>query len=258
MTKTTNNVPKDLSDTTGLLGFLNEKNQRLVSALYLVTEYVSDHDPIKWKMRELALAIMSDISSIRQKNSINESSDCLFDASATGDRIRELVSLIDVSLSAGSVSPMNFTLLKREYLKFNSLLSKLTDSVRFDAYLLADESARLSALPAPTHRPIGQPSDVVDNLSDRRPVTRPAESQPKTKPVPLTPAVKKDSGKNGRQDLIVAGLKGRGWLSIKDISDLLPAVGLKTLQRELTDMVDKNVLKKKGQRRWSRYALVGE
>ena len=62
--------------------------------------------------------------------------------------------------------------------------------------------------------------------------------------------------KNQRQKQILDYLKGKGWLSIKDIADTLPNFSSKTVQRELLELVDKGLLKKRGERRWSRYSLI--
>lgn len=78
------------------------KIQKLTSALYLVTNFLSDSDPLKWKLRDKSLVILSQT---------NESG--LFDSAI--DSIGQLVSLIDVALIMPGVSQMNFSLLKKEF-----------------------------------------------------------------------------------------------------------------------------------------------
>ena len=56
--------------------------------------------------------------------------------------------------------------------------------------------------------------------------------------------------------LIISFLKGKDWTSIKDITDAIEGCSTKTIQRELADLVHQGVLKKKGDRRWSRYLLA--
>ena len=62
--------------------------------------------------------------------------------------------------------------------------------------------------------------------------------------------------KDARRLEIISFLKGKSWTSIKDISDAISDCSTKTIQRELADLVQKGVLKKKGDRRWSRYLLA--
>jgi hypothetical protein len=47
-----------------------------------------------------------------------------------------------------------------------------------------------------------------------------------------------------------------GQSTIKDISGKLPDLSEKTIQREITFMINQGYLIKQGERRWSRYSLV--
>jgi len=61
--------------------------------------------------------------------------------------------------------------------------------------------------------------------------------------------------KSQRQDVILGALKDRPNLTIKDFSKVIKGVSEKTIQRELLDLVDRGLVKKEGERRWSRYSL---
>ena len=61
--------------------------------------------------------------------------------------------------------------------------------------------------------------------------------------------------RNERQEIILATLKTQSNLSIKDFSKVIKDCSEKTIQRELIDLVNKGVVKKAGERRWSRYSL---
>ena len=43
--------------------------------------------------------------------------------------------------------------------------------------------------------------------------------------------------------------------SIKDISEIISDVSEKTVQRELNAMIDENIVKRQGERRWSKYSI---
>jgi predicted HTH transcriptional regulator len=62
--------------------------------------------------------------------------------------------------------------------------------------------------------------------------------------------------KNDRQDTIKSMLKGGIKLTIKDFAKNIKDCSEKTIQRELVEMVAKGVLKKEGERRWSKYFLA--
>jgi DeoR/GlpR family transcriptional regulator of sugar metabolism len=61
--------------------------------------------------------------------------------------------------------------------------------------------------------------------------------------------------KSIRQEQITNILKGQSNLTIKDFSKVIKDCSEKTIQRELIELVDKGVIKKAGERRWSRYSL---
>ena len=61
--------------------------------------------------------------------------------------------------------------------------------------------------------------------------------------------------KSERQELIITALKGQSNLTIKDFSRIIKDCSEKTIQRELLAMVDNGLIKKEGERRWSRYSL---
>ena len=62
--------------------------------------------------------------------------------------------------------------------------------------------------------------------------------------------------RSDRRDRIVGLIKERGEVGIADLLGTLKGVGGKTIQRELLAMVAEGVLKKQGERRWSRYSIV--
>ncbi len=62
--------------------------------------------------------------------------------------------------------------------------------------------------------------------------------------------------KNERQQIILDIIKEIGESSIKDISDNIKDCSEKTIQRELNTLIYDGVLKKIGERRWSKYVLA--
>ncbi len=50
-------------------------------------------------------------------------------------------------------------------------------------------------------------------------------------------------------------LEARGESTIKDISDIITDVSEKTIQRELNAMIEDNLIRREGERRWSKYLI---
>jgi DNA-binding HxlR family transcriptional regulator len=49
-------------------------------------------------------------------------------------------------------------------------------------------------------------------------------------------------------------IESRGGVTIKDIAGVLPGISTKTIQRELSSMIQDGVLTKAGERRWTVYS----
>lgn len=62
-------------------------------------------------------------------------------------------------------------------------------------------------------------------------------------------------GDNTRKMVIISHVPKGSRVSVKDIQGAIPNVSVKTLQRELSSLVESGVLKKEGVRRWTLYSL---
>lgn len=86
---------KDLTifkDSPDLL-YIYKKTEKLVSAIYLLSNFISDKEPLKWQMRETGLDLLS------QRLSAD---------------VFKLLSFLEVASVSGLISPMNYDILKYE------------------------------------------------------------------------------------------------------------------------------------------------
>lgn len=58
-----------------------------------------------------------------------------------------------------------------------------------------------------------------------------------------------------RRERIKTVLEAKGEATIKDICEVITDVSSKTIQRELNSMIEDNVVKRQGERRWSKYSM---
>ncbi len=61
--------------------------------------------------------------------------------------------------------------------------------------------------------------------------------------------------RDDRKRIIFALLKQRTDLTVKDITKSIPGFSEKTIQRELVNMVEQGVIVRKGEKRWTTYAI---
>ncbi len=256
-----------LKDNT-VFGFVVLKTERLTSALYLVTSLLSDSEPLKWKLRETSLAILSDIKKVETEHMADYGQDFVFykniDVDTLVKSINNLTALISIAVSAGTISTMNLALLKGEYQKLaDNINASVRESMRL--FMLSGYD-RQSVSPGPSaqkelaNRSYLGTGSTHKNTDQGQPFSKETKLENiKDKPTVKSTTNKLDTDfgfKNDRHDKIVSFLKDKGWLSIKDIATVVPECSMKTIQRDLSLMVDKGLLRKKGDRRWSRYTLV--
>lgn len=259
------------------LKFVYLKSKKLVQATYLVTSLISDSEPLKWKIREAVLELLSDTSLLVPVSGLSDGLSeegqisPLFKISvleAVLNRLNQVVGLLEVASAAGFASEMNLVILRNEFGQLSKNISvKLGRGLK---EIVGAEDVSQLLLEAKEKHPLGAEAGSIDhNLSEtnyraRAPLNNSLSEKLKRtnlteKDISHQETIKKDRrliNKDARRAEIITFLKGKSWTSIKDISDAISECSTKTIQRELADLVQQGILKKKGDRRWSRYALA--
>ncbi|MDB5194195.1 MAG: seg [Parcubacteria group bacterium] len=263
-----------------------KKTEKISSATYLITGFFDDKEPLKWKLRSLASDLVSvsifikDSEVLREEKTLSDIRKLMLEISA----------LFAVAKNAGLVSDMNYEILNRELDKFllalvgeGNVLAAQTSPVLSENFFFVPKELTASA---DTHikdktesgREILKDAVSASERVARETAPRPDESA-STNGFQLLPSVPKkaedsrgsskevrdanlkDFGavavkKNGRQSVIINLLKRKKEIMIKDVSPLIDGVSEKTIQRELLAMVRMGILRKEGEKRWSRYSLA--
>lgn len=253
-----------------------KKSERLMSATYLLTNLFPENDPLRSRLRELSVSLISFALSF-STGSMKGGSE---GGSSLKRIVAEMISLLDAGRTAGMISFMNHSILRAEFEKFAesfadaerktgpagnqsiAFVESKADS-RVASRVVADNPDVISAEKT-------RVGDDATGFGHRGVETRPALAETasakgnETKKDPDSiPRVayqghygiaidKKDS----RKAIILTLLKRKPFVTIKDVSNIITDCSEKTIQRELLGMVAEGVLKKEGERRWSRYALA--
>jgi DNA-binding transcriptional ArsR family regulator len=289
---------KDIQNTNGfpVLGrgveatnaLIGKKCERLATALYLVTSFLSDTEPMKARLRTLSLELVRDASNVRYGATVAGEVSVL---EAIRANIGETLSLLELAFVAGLISEMNFSILKREYgnLRDKTELKKasrdsVSDVILGNAFFSGDENVdhaqkylapkQFTVPQSSTQTSIGHTKGHTAPQVSYKEVARSMhEEGGKSAEARITPQVaqtpranKTDKGhevnkvidvaRDSRKARILKLVKDNGEVTIKDITNYFPELSEKTIQRELIAFVDSGVLKKTGERRWSRYSLA--
>ncbi|MFA6416119.1 MAG: hypothetical protein WCW56_01390 [Candidatus Paceibacterota bacterium] len=261
------------------INLLANKGQRLSRAIYLVSSFVPDQDPLKWKIRERAIELMSDAKTLGQSieksdNNGQNNLESEIVLNKLNGHLDQLLSLMDLAVAGGAISEMNFGILKQETSVLSEKVSRGIEEIASLCFVDGpDEEIRtVNGFPiSGFNRQVRTPA-IASNLTHNQGphigqvhVTAPAVSngQKSAKmisgesPSPINRArPNKSESRDNRKKTINDFVKGKSWTSIKDIATAVHGCSEKTVQRLLAEMVEEGALKKQGERRWSRYMLA--
>lgn len=240
--------------------YIQKKAEKLVEAVYLITGFVSDNEPLKWDMRKASLSILTDITTLGVANI----SDIDVRIKNIASETEKIGALLGVAKIAGFVSEMNVMILHEEYQMLASLAAAERQNPSQKNFVFSREFFTGTETPHSEAPSIGNPElskgqikDKTNNVlySTQRMVSDKSQgiSAPSVIESISTP---KKIEKNSRRDLIAELVKEKKEASIKDIVSHFSDCGEKTIQRELVVLVQTGILKKIGDRRWSRYLIA--
>ena len=249
-------------DSYGL--FVFKKTERLVRAIYLLTSLMSDTEPMKERVRELSNAMLENVIAMSeriwgeetyQKNLISA--------------ISEIFILFDIAESTKMMSKMNHQIITSELKKLadflaTSLTNYSSAKIAFEPNLFDGDynyvpDQTFKAASSTQNQNVIKKDDVIKDINTSKgqnqiSVEDKKNNQNEKMSLTKTPNLPKD--KNNRQDIILSMLKSGVKLSVKDFAMNIKDCSEKTIQRELLSLVSKGVLKKEGERRWSKYFLA--
>ena len=235
--------------------FVYKKTEKLATAVYLITNLFSDNEPMKWSLRKKVSDLLSFILGYKDIfSSVN------FDfVNNTKTLVLELVSLLEISSQSGLVSTMNFSILKQEFL---NLINTLDSSGNTNKEPINNSlSMSFFDVGRINTSPIYFPSEQSkENHVSTNHLVHTLDNQIRNKVIATEGKDfildKQVFKRSNRQNIILTLLKKKRQLTIKDISEIIKDCSEKTIQRELISFISAGVIKRTGERRWSRYSLV--
>lgn len=202
----------------------SSKGQKIAAALYVVTNHFSDTDPLKGRIRAMALSFVEHIEDGREVERV----------------AKQLLSFLTVAKIAGTISEKNAAILAHEItLAISPLRTDRSDTISN----IFDASGDSQTIPTPSKK--------FSSMS----------FMPHSSSIGHSPkSLKNDAlieNKSKRQDQILSLINTRKAVGIKDIALLFTDVSEKTIQRELLLLVEQGKITKRGSKRWSIYMAVG-
>src|SRR3989338_1149035 len=229
----------------------------LTLALYRVTDLLPQEEPLRRGIREKGGEIFAAVISTRH------SADPKGDADHAWVATEILLGYLAMARTLGCANPLNFLVLEREYRSLRDDIAveetSLKDSVRESSKGQTEKKSQperkknesVSPIKSnPSSIPLSRTSAGVDSNGVKAPPswTGVSESMP--------PRPAKTGSANDRQKAIIGHLSDKGQAKISDFYETFDGVSSKTIQRDLQDLVARNVIRKEGDKRWTIYTLV--
>jgi len=253
--------------------FMNmaKKAEKISTALYMVTDLIDPNDPIRKRIRECGVELIAETRNM----SYAFSGDIYFIIARTINKAWELVSLIEVSSSVGFMSDMNARILRNVLVEF---ISSLRDKQKRESFTkledlkigesLADQIS-LSKKLFDIDEDIYKRQSIKDTNNEMS-FIKTEKKAPDPKPVKIvssniitpetlekteTKTLKPSVSAGERKDKIIEIIRQKGEVMITDLLSSFPEYSSKTIQRELASLVESGILKKEGEKRWSKYSI---
>ncbi len=221
---------------------LQKKIEKIAQAIYLVSNHLKDTEPLKWELRKESISFLTCIRSFGESGERrNIPPDLVIDTLSSC--ARDLTSYLSLSVISGLISRNNGSLIIDEIDLLLATFEKMVDENTAKAgFILSEEF--FATDPELTKR-LGKKINKGQNMNLLLDIKK--ENSIKDRNV-------KDK-KDSRQTRIIALLKTQPNSTIKDFVKVINDCSEKTIQRELGSLVERGIVKKEGERRWSTYSL---
>ncbi|MCA9352119.1 DeoR family transcriptional regulator [Patescibacteria group bacterium] len=270
---------------------LAERSSKMVTALYMITDFLNVHDPLRNLIRQSATDAMKELFSLTHAHK-HERVETL---SRVQNILHALTTYLTVIHRNGFISDMNISVITTELRSLNDVIAgQITKSLPYDRTVdgttaiqefsfsdtffsgsrteakhprtdhikdtptsnetIKDNTKTETSLKK-THTYNKNVLDTVRTDNGQKNSVKPSPSKT-GKSLEKKAPTKRETEKDNRKDNILKILKQKRNASINDICALFKNCSSKTIQRDLNELIDDGMVKKKGSRRWSTYNLT--
>ncbi|MEK7480768.1 MAG: hypothetical protein AAB604_01550, partial [Patescibacteria group bacterium] len=235
--------------------FMEEKKMqkhllRINEALYRVTDLFADQEPVKWTLRKKAMEAFDLFS---------EDSPLLLLAARMKKReafagvLHQLLDLLEFASHNTFISRVNFEVLSREYRAFLQETHATQSATYQEENLFGDLSLF-------SHQEESQNPPKISSLASPQGGSPLLQKQKKNDiyKKETSPQVGAELTTEERRNHILSFMNQKeGGITMQELSKIFKgALHLRTLQRDLTELITQGKVKTEGERRWRRYSVV--
>lgn len=236
-----------------------KKTEKIVTAIYMVTSFISEDDPLHVQIRGNAVTLLADVFSCMEASVVHKTN-TLFQSIVM---IEQLISLFDVARQMGMISEMNAIIIRKELMGLQNVLhteihQNSVGQTQEEPHTQIDQHSFLSELLAgditPQQKTVNDINDTTMSFKDNVVYKQNTVSD---KGIPKRQTKPERGEASKRRDQILDIFKTKKSISMKDLATRITNCTEKTLQRDLSLLIDQGHIEKKGSKRWSTYVYKG-
>lgn len=248
----------DLFKKDSIEYFVLKKTERISAALLLVSDCIKEHEPLKDELSVCAIEMVKRAVYWRSSQLTTQEDESLHFI------FTEALSLLTIGAVKGDITAMNRKLVDQEIRFLLKVLkdSENTGGSKYEHVFLPDFFEVLGGKQYLSQQHRGNQhwgAETWRNLEGGAGKGREngyAHRRENKKNLARDNSRNVQGKKSDRRGAIIDLIRGKGSVSIKDITAIITDCSEKTLQRELLALVTEGVLRKEGERRWSTYHLA--
>jgi predicted transcriptional regulator len=267
-----------------VLVYIFRKVARISAAIHLISDYLSDTNPFKQKIRQASIDLLDKIGDIVFWGSSFDRRSEEF-----GNLLVKTAAFLEVGYIAGMITEMNFSLIKSEiyacFGQMEQVAKNLSKNPKFQVsanlfnispVIVSSEEKRTTDFAGGIFEGAAQRSDFVSSVSSGLHYKKqkiPAivsekagnrnvlSKQMSDKMSDINVRYSDDKGHlsvgkgQDREELIIKVISANKEMTISEISSHFPNLSVKTIQRMVNSLVGKGILRKEGEKRWRRYFI---
>ncbi|NCT00093.1 hypothetical protein GW765_03915 [Candidatus Parcubacteria bacterium] len=252
MTPDKNKIEIEMQRVIKDMSFIIKKTHKIAVATSIISKCLLENDPFRKSLRESSNLLLSYTSTFHKKGSL--------DKEITFDHIEYQLIFLESQLStlwsSGDINEKNYSILSES-------ISKVIEDLKNNHLPYDEDSSSISGV-GPLGRSLFKESWLSGDFSlkDKRQefsIKDTLSNDTKDDQVKAAKDISKrhsSDDKSERVNKIIAFIKDKKDISLKDISNLIDNVGSKTLHRDLQYLIDKGQVKQIGEKRWARYVYL--
>lgn len=233
------------NNNTTRVAYISQKTQRLAGALYAITRVFPPTEPLRHRLRDQALALISSAHMVSDGTPSEEH------VAELPDLLKRLSSQLMVARDGGLISGMNYSVLREEIARFINEIKELGayPGPSLDTAYFHNETPTLNTPDGQADHEFGRKASPTESSSVSRDGMvgsgqNRADSPDKKRQL---------STKDKRRQKILDLFKTQPEITVNDVTEVVNGYSTKTIQRDLKALVKSGELEKHGKRRWTSY-----